>query len=187
MTTHSLDIRVHGKQPSMRPIIKVSVFAGEKPLTIFVNHWKSKLGGEAETEIWRDWQESVLAGILIQVNGGAAIACGDFNRDITEFAHGAESDVILLRGAHFGKTHEQAVHSPWLWKSNGIPTMYSYYYQGSGERIDHFFASGDIMVSAFAAEADGSWASDDGIPSGYAIFTGKGYSDHLPISAVVVY
>ncbi|MBQ9495828.1 MAG: endonuclease/exonuclease/phosphatase family protein [Treponema sp.] len=185
MATHALDIRVHGKQPSMRPVIEVAVFVDGKPLTIFVNHWKSKLGGEVETEIWRDWQESVMAGKIRNLNNRAAITCGDFNRDIAEFAPGLENDAILFRGAHFGKTHEQTLRSPWLW--NSMHDSYSYYYEGSGERIDHFFVSGAAEILSFSAEVHGAWADGNGMPLRYVMYTGKGYSDHLPISAIIAY
>ena len=185
MTVHALDIRTHAEQPRMRPVIGVSVFAGARPLTLCVNHWKSKLGGSKETELWRNWQESVLARLLEQTNGSAAVACGDFNRDIGEFAEGTESGAVVLRGAGFGTVSETGVTSPWL--SENAHAMYSYYYGGKGERIDHFFFAGGVEAVSFTAETDGPWADENGMPLRYAMHTGKGYSDHLPIAASIRY
>ena len=185
MTVHALDIRTYAEQPRMRPVIDVSVFADSHRLTLCVNHWKSKLGGGKETELWRSWQESVLARLLLQTNGSAAVACGDFNRDIEEFTKGTESGAVFLRGAGFGEVSEILVKSPWL--SENAHAMYSYYYGGKGERIDHFFLSGRAEAVSFAAETDGPWADEKGIPVRYAMHTGKGYSDHLPIAASIRY
>jgi len=185
MTVHTLDIRTHTKQPRMRPVICVSVLQGSRSLTLCVNHWKSKLGGEKESGLWRSWQESVLAKLLLETSGSAAVACGDFNRDITEFSRGVEEDTVVLHRAGFGTVSEALVKS--LWLSENARAMYSYYYDGKGERIDHFFISGAAEALSFAAETDGPWADEEGIPIRYAMYTGKGYSDHLPIAASIRY
>lgn len=86
-TVHSLDIRTEkDKQPAMRPLLKVTVTKNDRELTLFVNHWKSKSGGEEKTEVWRDWQESLLVKNILQIGDCTAISCGDFNRDIYDFA-----------------------------------------------------------------------------------------------------
>ena len=47
-----MDIQIHKEaQPSSRPIMQMTVLVGDKDFTLFVNHWKSKSGGEEETEI----------------------------------------------------------------------------------------------------------------------------------------
>lgn len=89
MKVHSLDIQSErSKAPSMRPIIEVDLMA-PKRLKLFINHWKSKSGG-AGSDIWRRWQEGLLAQKILEAqneNPGAAIICaGDFNQDISEFA-----------------------------------------------------------------------------------------------------
>ena len=185
MTVHTLDVRIHAEQPHMRPVICVSVLQGSRSLTLCVNHWKSKLGGEKKSGLWRCWQESVLVRLLSETNGSAAVACGDFNRDIGEFSKGVEENSVVLHGAGFGTVSETLVKSPWL--SENAHGMYSYYYDGNGERIDHFFISGIAEALSFAAETDGPWADEKGVPVRYAMYTGKGYSDHLPIAASIRY
>ena len=47
MNLHSLDIRTENeKMPRTRPLSKIEIKLKEKTLSIFVNHWKSKSGGE---------------------------------------------------------------------------------------------------------------------------------------------
>lgn len=94
MRLHTLGIQSESdEQPSMRPIIEVDLSIDGKLLKVFVNHWKSKSGGEEETDVWRKWQESVLASKMASYavtvsdsqSGVPCIAIGDFNKDITEF------------------------------------------------------------------------------------------------------
>ena len=86
LRTHSIDIRTQAEdQPLMRPLMQVSVNTGNQIIELFVNHWKSKSGGEEETEIWSDWQELLLgerAGNVIRdekIEELLIIRCGDFN------------------------------------------------------------------------------------------------------------
>lgn len=187
MTVHTLDIRMQGAQPPMRPVMEVSVLAGDRPLTLIVNHWKSKSGGEKKTEIWRDWQESLLSERISKLHDSAVLACGDFNRDIEDFVCGTENGIVQLRGARFGSVEKTQVFSPWFTGSGKYVELGSYYYDGRWERIDHFFTSGKTEVTDFGPETHGAWADSGGRPNGYKVYTGSGYSDHLPIAATVVY
>ncbi len=189
--THSLDIRTQkDSQPSMRPIMEVNLDVGGRNVILFVNHWKSKSGGEEESEIWRDWQETLLAGRLAEISSASAsapcIICGDFNRDIREFCvleGGSRTEGnISLRGAKPVK-----VYSPWLTESGSLSSETgSYYYKGSWERIDHIFSFGKARISAFSPRAESPWAKEDKTPFAYKIYSGEGYSDHLPVMASVV-
>jgi endonuclease/exonuclease/phosphatase family metal-dependent hydrolase len=187
MTVHTLDIRVQGEQPPMRPVMEVSVLDGNRPLVLIVNHWKSKSGGEKKTEIWRDWQESLLSERIGMLQGSAVLACGDFNRDIGDFERGTESGIVLLRGARFGSIEKTPVHSPWFTAGGTYAEPGSYWYDGRWERIDHFFTAGNTDVTDFEPETQGAWADSGGKPKGYKVYTGAGYSDHFPIAASIVY
>jgi endonuclease/exonuclease/phosphatase family metal-dependent hydrolase len=86
-------IRVHSVgTPGLeapRPILEARLEPGGAPLTVFVCHWKSKLGGEAETEAQRRASAGALArrlGELASTDAAAgAIALGDLNENIDEF------------------------------------------------------------------------------------------------------
>lgn len=205
--THSLDIRTEIEdQPSMRPIMEVTVSSGGKSLVLFVNHWKSMSGGEEITEVWRCWQESVLgAQISLSVNSTnqAILACGDFNRSIEKFTkYYASSSTIeqtnvsvcnipniclcyVLLQNNMCVADKCAMFSPWFLDNYALPTQGSYYYNDAWNYIDHFFSAGSAKISSFTVESNGSWADESGIPNGFKIYTGGGYSDHLPISCVV--
>jgi endonuclease/exonuclease/phosphatase family metal-dependent hydrolase len=187
MTVHTLDVRISGEQPPMRPIIEVSVIPSDKPLVLFVNHWKSKSGGAAETEIWRNWQESVLAKLIADTNGSAAAACGDFNRDIKDFTLSAETGTAFLKYTSYGQTKVVAVVSPWIREDGTCVEPGSYYYKNQWERIDHIFTAGSAVATNFSPLANGPWTNDAGIPQRYKVFTGTGWSDHLPIEATITF
>lgn len=186
-TVHNIDIRnLDEKQPSMRPILKVKVKTKNDALTIFANHWKSKSGGAEKTEIWRNFQESNLQSLIGQslMQNEKIIACGDFNRDISEFF--CEGGKVFLRNHDFEKS-EICLVSPWFLQSDGNSELVnpgSYYYNDEFERIDHFFVSENLNIAEFAP-LSGEWCSDEGIPYKFQIYSGKGYSDHLPIQLII--
>lgn len=186
-TVHNIDIRnLDEKQPSMRPILKVKVKTKNDALTIFANHWKSKSGGAEKTEIWRNFQESNLQSLIGQslMQNEKIIACGDFNRDISEFF--CEGGRVFLRNHDFEKS-EICLVSPWFLQSDGNSELVnpgSYYYNDEFERIDHFFVSENLNIAEFAP-LSGEWSSDEGIPYKFQIYSGKGYSDHLPIQLII--
>lgn len=220
---HSLDIRAeNSRAPSMRPLMEVDLlarknkFADEKnsrTLKIFVNHWKSKSGGEEESKIWRRWQEGLLAQKISNAqigNDSSAIICaGDFNQDISEFSFFAADENMIskisapnektdfceshfeaksfcnapnIEFATFGSQEKIFAYSPWLEFSGEEG---SYFFRDEWERIDHFFACGQIALKEFSPQISGAWAYDDGRPKPFKIYSLNGYSDHLPIVCTV--
>lgn len=218
---HSLDIRAeNSRAPSMRPLMEVNLLVEKnkfskakksRTLKIFVNHWKSKSGGEEESKIWRRWQEGLLAQKISDAQSDAtlpAIICaGDFNQDISEFKFigieefldaGANGTILLetsglKKDYNFYSTpniefttlcsqEKILVYSPWL-EFPGEEG--SYFFRDKWERIDHFFACGKIALKEFSPQTSGVWAYDDGRPKPFKIHSLNGYSDHLPISCVV--
>ena len=184
MSVHALDIRTDGIQPQMRPLMQVTVNGRNRTLELFVNHWKSKSGEKSSTETWRTWEESVLAGRITRLPDGAVLACGDFNRDISGFVTGADGTVILTYVSPDGMKKITA-SSPWL--TEQPQEQGSYVYSGTWEKIDHFFSSGKAQIRSFRAESEGEWTDGNGRPAKYRIYTGSGYSDHLPVSAEVTF
>lgn len=193
---HSIDVRTENSvQPSSRPILEVTVVKDNKPITLFVNHWKSKSGSAEESECWRNWQENVLAGLCVECeqNGGCFAATGDFNRDIKEFSVDKYSGTVLLgnrsvscaRNICLQKSIE--VSAPWY--DNGeLLEPGSYFFNNGWERIDHVFVGGLAKVILFCTETDGAWCdSESKRPFGFTVWNGEGYSDHLPVTAVIRY
>lgn len=200
-SVHNIDIRTENEnQPSMRPILKAKIKTKNDELTIFVNHWKSKSGGEEKTEIWRNFQEANLHNLIEKslMQNEKIIACGDFNRDISEFFCEEGKVFLRSRGTNIRSSKTDFVKSeiclisPWFLKNasenytkrDKLVNPGSYYFNGEFERIDHFFVSGNLNIVEFAPLL-GEWCSDEGIPYKFQIYSGKGYSDHLPIQLII--
>ncbi|HAK69547.1 MAG TPA: hypothetical protein DCM57_07805 [Treponema sp.] len=187
LTLHALDVRSGGNFPRMRPLMELSVKKGGRELRLFVNHWKSMSGGENATEGWRRLQEGVLSrrmGLCARDNK-AALACGDFNRDIGRFSKGASAHIVELCGLD-GNVVE--VESPWFDDGQNLVEPGSYYFNGEWSRIDNFFSCGPVEIEDFSVKCDGPWCNaETGIPEKYEIWSGRGYSDHLPIVCRIVF
>ena len=194
--THFMDIRIHKTtQPSTRYLIEAEVNIEKKKLVIFANHWKSKSGGEEETEIWRDWQESILAKRLTKLlyddttcQPGILI-CGDFNRDAQDFICDFEQDSAntILRCAACGYTDFVAVDSLWFTEDGNfvLPTG-SYRYKNQWERIDNIMLAGKVKAESFTPVSSEPLASQQGYPVSYKTYNGSGWSDHLPLLAKII-
>lgn len=192
VSVHSLDIRTESsEQPSMRPVLQFSVFCGDKKLVVFANHWKSKSGDtNGETARWRAYQERVLVRRMQQAlsaQGGAVLACGDFNMDIAEFADYNGEKLSYTANVLLQGDQNLPVYSPWYDARHALSDPGSYYYQNAWERIDNFFLAGNAVLSSFAARTDGKWATSAGIPVRYQMYSGQGYSDHLPLTCTVTF
>lgn len=190
LTTHMIDIRTDFcEQPDMRAIMKVNVLVGEKKLCMFVNHWKSKSGDETGTEKWRNFQEALLASQVLDCNE-CGIICGDFNRDIREFnlICGDDSGKNVQLQGKFLKGDNAFVYTPWIDETGDYTCeIGSYFYKNSWERIDNIFSFGDAKILSFEPCVDPMWTNEKGIPVSYKIYTGEGYSDHLPLKACVLF
>lgn len=191
--THEMDIRVQRvSQPSSRPLIQASLDVDGKSLDVFVAHWKSKSGGELETEIWRDWQESLCGYRLknFSCENRAAIVCGDFNRNAEDFFCRIGScnneKNTFFRFVDFGCSGQIGLFSPWLVRNEvELFKTGSYFYQNEWERIDNIFGLGEFRILDFCPLDDGEWVNEDGTPFRYKMYNEKGYSDHLPISCKI--
>lgn len=200
-----VDIKDMGQQPSLRPILEVDIAVNntgdndnqnvEKDeelsvIKLFVCHWKSKTGGEEKTEIWRNYQENLLAQIINNCGTTRFVCCGDFNRNYADFTKISDKNTteeekkvnqcnVVFRGRDF----VVPVYSPWQ-NSNDLGT---YHYENSWEKIDHFFVGTGLFVKNFFCLTVGPHVKEGGLPYRYEIYSGEGYSDHLPISCTIYY
>ena len=192
LKTHTMDIRLHKQsQPSTRYILEISTSIQGQQLTIFANHWKSKSGGQEKSEIWRDWQESILAKRIssLRAEQGESelpiLICGDFNRDASDFI--CDNQNILFRFADFGGTDFISAASLWFTEDGRFSTKNgSYFYDDSWERIDNILLCGRIKAAEFLPLAQVPWANAAGYPVSYKMYSGEGWSDHLPLYASLI-
>lgn len=182
LKVHGLEIRTeYSSQPKMRPLMELYVIKNEKPLHLFVNHWKSMSGGKEESEVWRLWQEKVLAKKLSQSQNN--FIAGDFNKDIlsfniTENQNGIKTNVLLDNCI--------SVNSAWFHSDGTLQEPGSYYYQGEWSRIDQMFYTDALIAENFEACTDGPWCNSETlVPQKYTLWNGSGYSDHLPLKCTV--
>jgi hypothetical protein len=194
-----------------RPILEAELQAEGGALVIFVNHWKSRKEGRAETEPDRVVQAEALSAAIVEralsMPEAAIIACGDFNEDPEAFAAsppefrtalaldsagggtGAEASPIVLgpgeRAAGGDCGPRLRLASSWLMP--GDKTAGSYAFRGAWERIDAFLLGPSLLDGrgieylSFPAAAPPALLSETGFPRPWSMSDRGGYSDHLPI------
>ena len=170
VTAHSTDCG----DTAVRPLLEVTLDVQGLPITIFAVHWKSKSGPD-EGSSARKNQERLLAErmrILLNKNPEAVcFACGDFNQMPQEFS-------ILDQYRNSWKLPEPL---------RTLPVNGTYWYDDDWEAIDHFFFPGHLLDGVFpdveriVLVAREPLLNERGIPARYEVYSGKGYSDHLPL------
>lgn len=179
---HSIDIRTEDEdEPSMRPIMELTLGVDEDSVHMFVNHWKSKSGDESGTAKWRRWQECLLSDLCFAENRETSdlfFAVGDFNQDISEFSR---DDLSQIYFTCFDREMNKKLEmfSPWDETETEIG---SYFFSGDWERIDHFFCTSPNKIENFQVVTYPELLTEEGIPDKYKISPNTGYSDHLPIT-----
>lgn len=180
---HSLDIRTENeKEPSMRSIMELTLDARNRNVKMFVNHWKSKSGGEETSEKWRLWQENVLSREMMNSENAPVFAVGDFNKDIEDFSRD-ENERVFFTSFEREQNKKLNVFSPW---DDDLIENGSYYFKGAWERIDHFFSPDENLIKEFKVRDIPEITNSDGTPKRYEIYKKSGASDHLPISCRLV-
>lgn len=193
-SVHNIDVKNCGDQPSLRPVMKIHIDVDGRELILFVNHWKSMSGGKEKSEVWRNWQESIVYSLVnseLEDGKKNILIAGDFNRDIADFYRSESTSVAGRIGLrHFlndGKTFDDTVDvtSAWYDRLGFLVSPGSYCFNSQWSRIDQIFYAGEIELKSFSAVQNELWCTDDGIPDSYDVYTGKGSSDHLPLKCVV--
>ena len=197
---------------TLRPILEVEVALGAAPdarsAFLFNNHWKSKLGGSAETEPLRRRSAQVLAARLREIYAADpaadVIVAGDMNESVDEYerrqgryptalmpAGVADGAALPVTGAAPAAGAAPVLFSPWFaYRDAGRLPAGSYRYRDSWETIDHLLLGAGLFDPAglsyaggeqFAVISDGLLAAD-GSPRRFmgGPWPG-GYSDHLPL------
>jgi len=189
VTAHAVDER----DVVLRPLLEVVIDLGssanssdssnssDSALHLFVAHWKSKSGdsGDGGTKDIRLAQEKMLYSeierLLAQDKNAFFIACGDFNQKRDEFT-------LMNKYMNCWDDWISSCDSGEIPGPEG-----SYYYDTQWETIDNCFLDQSLYdkhgwkLEDFSVVAKPPLVDSSMIPAKFDIYTGKGYSDHLPL------
>lgn len=190
-----------------RDVLELDLDAGGRRLVVLVCHWKSKSGGDEETEADRR-EEAALVRSRVAARMAAdpavdLVVCGDFNESPDEYLRvnrryetalmpieeararvgpAARLLVAAEPGLALPLEGEVVLYSPWE-KTGG----FSYSYRGKRERLDGFLLSPGLLdssglsFSSFAPACAAFLFDAKGAPLAWSGSGVAGYSDHLPI------
>lgn len=140
-----------------RPPLQVDLLIDDEPLTVFVNHFKSKRGGEVETEPRRIAQanhiNASVRSVLERDPGAAVIVTGDFN----DFGDAPAMQVM---------TEGDGVLTNVLWQ---VPEeqRYTFVFSGASQLIDGMLIAPGLLDRVAAvdilhtnADFPDAWGSD---------------------------
>lgn len=175
------------KMPSVRPLMQLSIVNGDEVFVLLVNHWKSKKGSDVSISVRKKQEIALGSRISALLKEGnvqgkkpvRVLACGDFNQDSSEFTYEADGTVKFQTFDNNVYLHEGL--DCFLYEDFG-----TYFFRDEWSVIDHIFYSGDLKISDCWIETEGDWCDPEThIPYSYKVWTGSGYSDHLPVSCYV--
>ncbi|MEA1880384.1 MAG: endonuclease/exonuclease/phosphatase family protein [Campylobacterota bacterium] len=200
----SRDIEV-SLAPRVRNILEVDVEVGGEPLTIFVNHWKSKAykGYESKRIAYANALQARIARLAPSKE---YIILGDFNSDHNAYltledknndtqGKSAFSDVLQTRVEEYEVLHAQRGSHYTLWKELAVEDRWSHKFYGKKSSLDQivlpqkmFDGRGiDYVNNSFKVFKAGYLFTKRGYINRWQYKKGKhrakGYSDHLPVFA----
>jgi endonuclease/exonuclease/phosphatase family metal-dependent hydrolase len=178
--------------------------AEAEDLCIFLNHWKSKLGGAEETEPSRIAAAMMLCRLMREAAilhpGAPVMAAGDFNESYDEFARvRGQYLTAIISGEQKSADNSAVLHclpvdellldpdsgfyNPWSEAS----CKGSYFYKGGWETIDQFFLNSGFFngngwdYAGFETVVLDFNSTAEGLPLQWQNLSGYGCSDHFPI------
>jgi predicted extracellular nuclease len=183
-----------------RDIVEAAFLVGDKPLTVFMNHWPSQTHPPAERERAAKILRRRINQLLTEDAQADFVAIGDFNDRET-------ADSLLV---HLGAVNNTgALSDKKLFNTMAAiaqtPNRGTYVYQNKWETIDHVFISQGLLNPAGLAWKTNSTtevrdlpeliytpSTPGQIPRPNRTFTGNQYhpvgiSDHMPVTCVLVY
>ena len=190
----------------LRPVFEAKIKIGSRPLYIFNNHWKSKLGGAENTEKERILAASVItrrvSEILAADPDADIVIAGDLNENINEYeAAGKSYQTAVFPESEYSasvsaellfytkdsseaglKENRHVFYTVW-----NTPETGSYFYRNRWETIDHFFLNKNLFddygfsYCSFRVHTEPFFTGKDGIPFKWENYRQSGYSDHLPV------
>lgn len=171
---------------SLRPVLEVHLKVPGQNVAFLVNHWKSKVSSADEGRSIRKNQEIILADSIRHIKSESfeklpvIISLGDFNQKTDEFDIDEKNEKILLHGT------ESVEEVSSFWFSLKDKNCGSYFFNENWEQIDHIFISAEkAHLGNCSVVKNKDLCRFDGTPNAYKVYSGSGFSDHLPIKAAV--
>jgi hypothetical protein len=194
------------RETPLRQILELRLELGGETLYLFCNHWKSRRGGEEETEPGRIRSSSLLEirfrRLLLQDPDTLIILAGDLNECWDEYS-GAYQTALMPADAAVSpegslfvtdlpaetglSASRVTLYSPWP----GSLLPGSYRYRDRWETIDHFllapglFSGNGWEFRDFSVFAYPEAVNDQGYPFRWITDYGTGYSDHLTVVLIL--
>lgn len=176
-------------------------------ITVFVNHWKSRLGGVAATEPLRS-QAAAFIVHRISTLTMPSLVCGDLNWDTRTVATYGEDEgfgpgdcapalglpgsasplwITGDAGLVADRRLPRLLFNPWE-TGDAVPQG-SYWYRGEWEAIDHCFLSWELLegrdgrwrFDSFGPHVSAAYCNAEMVPVAYRPGRTAGCSDHLPV------
>ena len=180
-----------------RNILEVKFRVESQEFYLFVNHWKAKSGPESMRIVSAKKLKQRIEQLGDDKN---IIALGDFNSDYEEHIKFKRKRKLNDTDGKTGinhvlktiKPHDEGLYN--LWYDTEEPKRYSYIYKKQKEAIDNILISQTLRDKNGASYIKGSVSNfaKEYLFRGERVYrwqmrsskhTGKGYSDHLPVSA----
>ena len=214
MQVHSYYVSNWGEYP-VRNILEADISVKGKLLYLFDNHWKSKSGGKAVTEISRRESASVLIRRLKEIYASDPnadiVVCGDFNEDVGEYleARRKYQTAFIPAGESVPEDYYNSsiflantpqelsgfsritLYDPWYELKNAG----SYVYRKKWETPDHILLSKGLFDDRGLSYKPGNFRvmknsfllyTATGYPKRWSFVKSReGYSDHLPLLIVL--
>lgn len=196
-----------GLSGQQRSLLTVTAAIGSEHLILCTCHWKSRLGGAAETEVQRCASASLLkrvVGSLHRQSPQDMVICGgDLNTSVRDNPFGddfsasamvpagcGESEGLLVTGDK-SRVSGEVLYDFWLDedREDGPPGSYSYrkgwlqFDHLMGDR--HLFDHEGFDLEEVRVLEDAGLLNADGTPYRFSPDTGAGVSDHLPLLMIL--
>lgn len=206
---NSYEVKVR-EERGIRNILEVEVAVEKHPLTLFVNHWKSKSYNGYESKRI-PYAEKLQSRIATFPPEKAYIILGDFNSDYNAYetleehiddTHGktALSDVLQTKVGDKLVTEEEIITAPrgvhlTLWQELPVRERWSLKYYGKTSSADQIILPSTLFDGRGVEYVNNSFQvfkpdylfTKEGYIYRWKVHkkkhSGKGYSDHLPVYA----
>lgn len=183
----------NGDTLASREILKVAFAVGGDSCTVFVNHWPSRYGGQAETEGKRALAASTLKAEIERIYDNSAshkiVIVGDFNdephnKSLAQILGAKEYSNVPGRA-------EELINLSTAWRPSGTLK-----HQQSWQVFDQLIVSAELLKPSglhcfaedaqivnlpFLLEDDGKWGGQRPFRTYRGFKYAGGFSDHLPV------